>query len=297
MLDITTATCSERGGRAANEDALSAGQAGTTRYAVLADGAGGHEGGAEASRRVVDRVEAALCADASAFAPERLTRALLAAHAELQREQRGAQGQRRMHATVVVLWIDGRRNHAVWSHVGDSRLYRLRYGAIELMTADDSVVQRLLESGVLTPHQAQEHPLKNQLLAAVGMQDGLEPHTLAEPTLIEDGDAFLLCSDGWWGLLDATDMTGTLSDADTPQAWLDAMRKLIETRGIGGHDNFSAIAVWVSDPAESTQSMPGDDATFPAPFLGSEGNVALPLSGTPLGNGRRMPSAWGRLFP
>ena len=294
MFDIMMATCSERGARAANEDALRVGRIDAMQYAVLCDGAGGHEGGAEASRRVVEHVAAALHATGSALRPERLTQTLLSAHAELQRAQNGAQGQRRMHATVVVLWIDSGTDRAVWSHVGDSRLYRLRYGAIELMTADDSVVQRMLESGVLTPRQAQQHPMKNQLLAAVGMQDGLEPHTLAEAALIEDGDAFLLCSDGWWGLLDATDMTGTLSDADTPQAWLDAMRKLIETRGTGGHDNFSAIAVWVSDPAESTQSMPDDDATLPAPFSRSQGNVALPLSGISSGDGRRMPSAWGR---
>ena len=264
MFDITMATCSERGQRAANEDALRFGRADAIQYAVLADGAGGHEGGAEASRRVVDHVEAALCV--SAFSPERLTQALLSAHAALQREQMGAQGHRRMHATVVVLWIDSRVDRAVWSHVGDSRLYRLRYGVVDLVTADDSVVQRMLEGGVLTPQQAQDHPMRSQLLAAVGMQDSVEPHTLPAAVVLEDGDAFLLCTDGWWGALDDADMTGTLSDADTPQAWLDAMRVLIQVRAAPGQDNFSAIAVWVTDPSESTRSMPDDEATVLAPI-------------------------------
>ena len=140
MLEITTATCSERGQRAANEDALRLGEADNTRYAVLSDGAGGHERGAEASRRVVDHIEAALIANAASFAPTPLTQALLAAHAELQQQQIGASGTRRMHATVVVLWLDLRRDLAVWSHVGDSRLYRLRYGAVDVVTTDDSVV-------------------------------------------------------------------------------------------------------------------------------------------------------------
>ena len=268
MFEITMATCSDRGRRAANEDALRAGQADATRYAVLADGAGGHDGGAEASRRVVEHIEAALRATSSAFTPEILTQALLSADAELQREQRGAQGRHRMHATVVVLWIDSRTDRAVWSHVGDSRLYRFRYGAIDLVTADDSVVQRMLDGGLLTPQQAQDHPMKSQLLAAIGMQDGVEPHTPADAVELDDGDAFLLCTDGWWGSLNDVDLTGTLSDAATPQAWLDAMRELIGARGAAGQDNFSAIAVWVCDPSESTRSMNLAESIVPAPVAG-----------------------------
>jgi PPM family protein phosphatase len=280
MLDITVATCSDRGQRDANEDALRAGRAGGTQYAVLADGAGGHERGAEASRRVVDRVEAALCA-ADVFTPERLNEALLSAHAELQREQMGAHGRQRMHATVVVLWIDCRTDCAVWSHVGDSRLYRLRYGAVDLVTADDSVVQSLLDGGLLTPQQAQDHPMKNQLLAAVGMQDGVEPHTLPAAVEIEDGDAFLLCTDGWWGMLSDTELTDTLTDADTPQAWLDAMRDIINARGASGQDNFSAIAVWVSDPSESTRSMVDTDTDTGTDIdIDIEATQAMPLAGS-----------------
>lgn len=266
MFDISVATCSECGQRSANEDALRAGRAGSTRYAVVSDGAGGHDRGAEASRRVVDHIEAALRAAESAFASDHLTQALLSAHVELQLEQMGAHGRRRMHATVVALWIDTRHDRAVWSHVGDSRLYRFRYGVVDVVTADDSVVQRMLEGGILTPQQAQDHPMKNQLLAAVGMQDGVEPHTLADAVALDDGDAFLLCTDGWWGVLSDAEMTGTLAATDTPQAWLDAMRALIVARAAPGQDNFSAIAVWVSDPLESTRSMPEDDATVPAPF-------------------------------
>ena len=266
MFDISIATCSECGQRAANEDALRVGAAGNTQFAVLSDGAGGHERGAEASRRVVEHIEAALHSAASAFAVDHLTQALLSAHVALQFEQMGAQGRRRMHATVVALWIDTRHDRAIWSHVGDSRLYRLRYGAVDLVTADDSVVQRMLEGGILTPQQAHDHPMKNQLLAAIGMQDNLEPHTLAHPELLDDGDAYLLCTDGWWGALTDAEITGTLTDADTPQGWLAAMRGLILAQAAPGQDNFSAIAVWVSDPAESTQSMVDTEATIRAPL-------------------------------
>ena len=270
MLAITTATCSDRGQRAGNEDALRTGIAGARQYAVLSDGAGGHARGAEASRCVVEHIEAALQSTTGlSFAPDRLTSNLLAAHTELQHRQMDARGHRRMHATVVVLWIDTRSARAIWSHVGDSRLYRFRSGGVDLVTADDSVVQRMLEGGMLTPQQAQNHPMKNQLLAAVGMQEDVEPHTLADDAAVEAGDAFLLCTDGWWGVIRDAEMTGALGDADTPQAWLDAMRHLIETRRAPGQDNFSAIAVWVADAA---------DVADVADAVDSDTTVAMPLS-------------------
>lgn len=255
MFDITLAICSDRGQRSANEDAVRVGRSGARQYAVLSDGAGGHERGAQASHQVVEHIEAALGAPTLSFTPAHLSAIVLSAHAELQRAQMNARGRGRMHATVVVLWIDTRSDRALWSHVGDSRLYRFRYGAVDQVTADDSVVQRMLEGGVLTPRQAQDHPMKNQLLAAVGMQDSVEPHTLPTAAPLEDGDAFLLCSDGWWGGLSDAEMATSLIDAATAQGWLDAMRRLIEARGGPGQDNFSAVALWVIDPAESTQSM------------------------------------------
>lgn len=269
MFEISVATCSECGQRSANEDSLRAGSAGSTQYAVVSDGAGGHARGADASRRVVDHIERALQSASSAFAGAALAEALVSAHVALQQEQLGAEGRQRMHATVVALWVDMRQARAVWSHVGDSRLYRLRYGVVDLVTVDDSVVQRMLESGILTLQQADDHPLRNQLLAALGMQENLEPHTLAQAEPLDDGDAFLLCTDGWWGALTDTQLTGTLNNARTPQDWLVAMRELIIAQAAPGQDNFSAIAVWVSNPEGPGQWAADADATVAAPLPGA----------------------------
>ena len=253
MLDISMAAHTETGVRDENEDSLRLGNEGWLRYAVLADGAGGHARGAEASRRVVDRVAQHL-SDAT-FAAALLNDALLDAHADLQQAQVGAQGASRMHSTVVALWLDTRHDQALFSHIGDSRLYRLRYGRAELLTADDSVVQRMLEGGAINAQQALDHPMKNLLLAAAGMKEPVEPHTIAAPEPLEDGDAYLLCTDGWWGPLCSADMVDTLAAAVSPEHWLVLMSELIEARATASQDNYSAIAVWVSDPAESTQSM------------------------------------------
>jgi PPM family protein phosphatase len=261
MLEITIASRSELGRRKSNEDDLRCGGADLRWYAVLADGAGGHEHGAEASRRAVTHIEDSLADAEPPFTPDHLTQSVRAAHAELQSRQPGAQGLQRMHTTVVVLWIDGRAERALWSHVGDSRLYRLRHGQVDIVTRDDSVVQRMVDSGLLRPDEARTHPQKNQLIAALGVDDAVDPHTVLQTVAIDDGDVFLLCSDGWWEPLMDADIARTLNDSDTAQEWLDAMQRQIEDRASPKQDNFSAIAVWVGDVAQATRAMA--DQTVP----------------------------------
>lgn len=245
MLEIAAATCSERGQRTRNEDQVRLCSHGAHRLAVLADGAGGHRGGAEASRRAVERVPDALYGTAPEFSARSLTAAVVAAHHHLLEGQRSDEGFDRMHSTVVALWIDTGSGSALWTHVGDSRLYLVRRGVLRQLTSDDSVVQRMVEAGVLTPQQALVHPNKSQLIAALGIDDEVEPHTLQQAVPLQAGDAFLLCSDGWWGSLEEGEILASLSDADTPQEWLAAMGHCIEVRAQPRQDNFSAIAAWV----------------------------------------------------
>lgn len=262
MLAIDIATRSEQGRRDYNEDDLRHGRAGWTWYAVLADGAGGHQRGAEAAERSVNHIEATLREANTRFDPDTLGEAVRGAHADLQRNQGGGSGLRRMHATIVTLWLDARAGLALWAHVGDSRLYRLRHGVVDHVTVDDSVVQRMVDAGLITPEQAREHPHKNQLVAALGIEDDVDPHTLGTPVSIEDGDAYLLCTDGWWESLDDNAIAHTLAHANSPHDWLDRMQAQIEARAKSKQDNFSAIAVWVGDPAQTTVFMADDEDTI-----------------------------------
>jgi serine/threonine protein phosphatase PrpC len=191
---------------------------------------------------------------APAFEPAVLTGAVHSAHAHVRAGAAPASSTdgERMHSTVVVLWIDVVRG-ALWAHVGDSRLYRARDGRVERLTSDDSVVQRLVDAGLMTPAQAVAHPRKNQLVAALGIADEVQPHTSAQATAVAEGDAFLLCSDGWWEALDEDCIAGTLAQARTPDDWLDAMRGRIACAAAAHQDNFSAIAVWVGDAGEVTR--------------------------------------------
>ena len=255
MIQIAIATRSELGLRKANEDSVHVARDSLLVLAAVADGAGGHRGGATASLVAVRDLDANLHG-ATWFEADVLTNAVLDAHRTVQRAQGRADALQRMHTTLVALWIDGDNGRALWSNVGDSRLYRARHGRIELLSIDDSMVQRMLDAGLLTEQQALTHPQKNQLLAALGIEGDVEPHTSPDGHTIREGDVFLLCSDGWWSAVDESVMLATLDECEHPDAWLDAMQRHIEARRMPHQDNFSAVAVWITDPEEATQPLP-----------------------------------------
>lgn len=240
-LRLQVAACTERGARSRNEDALLVRDSGPAWFAVLADGAGGHADGAEAARQAIASLQSGLSDATLPWRSEVLDHAVLAAHARVRDARRGAAP---MHTTVVALCIDPQRGVALWSHVGDSRLYRLRGRRIDRVTRDDTLVQGLIDAGVLTPEQALQHPHRHHLAAALGIEGELQPHTTTAQALA-DGDMFLLCSDGWWASLGDHRIAASLAGAGTPQAWLATMREAIVGQGREDQDNFSAIAVWV----------------------------------------------------
>ena len=265
MLQVEIASRCEVGARSHNEDDLRHGQSGPFWFAVLSDGAGGHKGGAVASDIVV-RMTALGLQSATQTSPDYLTQLVCDANEALAQKQ-DRRSRDRMHATLVALWIDARREQALWTHVGDSRLYMLRHGRVLHMTQDDSVVQRMVDAGYLTAEEALTHPKKNQLLAAMGAEGGIEPNTIESHMAVEDGDAFLLCSDGWWDHFDKRAIESAFADSKTPQDWLDRMAAKIHQAATPRQDNYSAVAVWIGDPAETTRmsSLWGD--TVPGPLL------------------------------
>jgi len=248
MLAIRIATCTQTGARDHNEDDMRYGVANGAAYAVLSDGAGGHDNGAIASDLVVRLVALRLQAAAHVSAAE-LHGAVLEAHELLVLQQQGAvPARQRMHATLVALWIDALRGLALWSHVGDSRLYFLRAGRVCHVTRDDSVIRQMIDAGLIDAAAAESHPMKHHLVCAMGVADEFVAHTIERPFPVIKGDALLLCSDGWWEPLQAADIERTLGQAQNPQQWLQAMQALIAQVANPTQDNHSAIAVWISEP-------------------------------------------------
>jgi len=244
-LSCVVATSIHQGKRTRQEDAIGywENREGHYSFAVVADGAGGHGGGAEASASVVSEAERCWAefgrdADIRDF----MERWFLQAHAGIKKgaKENGSDGR----SVAVGLLISGRE--ATWVHAGDCRLYHFRGWDLQARTRDDSVVQILLEQGEITEDEMGNHPDQNRLLQALG---GDEPPTPRWGTaVIEPGDVFLLCSDGFWENLKPEELEGlAASDQRTWKRGLNSWVKTAVKRGGPEADNTSVVMIGVND--------------------------------------------------
>jgi serine/threonine protein phosphatase PrpC len=242
-MELDIAVLSRTGGRSHNEDACGFWSGPGVCFCVLSDGAGGHRGGDIASKLVV-REMLGWFHERRACSSEAIEAAIQHANQMLVREQQARADVADMRATVVVLAIDYEHALATWGHVGDSRLYCFRAGAIAAQTRDDSVVQSMVDAGYLKPGDLRSAPERNQLLAALGDPERCEPAVQRELFTVQADDAFLLCSDGLWEYVDEREIIEALHDAGSAEDWLRLLEAHVLARGRPGQDNYSGLAVW-----------------------------------------------------
>ncbi len=223
-------------------------------FAVVADGAGGHGGGAEAALATIES-SAAFWKKSSATAfdapPDFLSAWMENAHQAVN--EAAAKIQRNARAVVVACLTDGRQAH--WVHAGDSRLLRFHDGELTERTRDDSVVQVLFERGEITEEEMGTHPDQSRLLQSLG---GDEPPTprLGKAELCP-GDALILCSDGFWEHLTRRELEKLVATpAKKRQAALDKAVDLAVRRGGAKADNTTAIMVHCGEADNSSNSRP-----------------------------------------
>lgn len=200
---------------------------------AVADGMGGHLAGEVASRMAIEAVQRmarenerpgiAALREAVACAHETIL-----AHAQDHIECAG------MGTTLSVLWLG--ENYAYIAHVGDSRIYRLREGSLTQITQDHSLVEELVRAGLITREQARTHPRRNIITRALGTHGENEPDMLV--TDVQDGDVFLLCTDGLTGMVPDDEIERTLRDCGMEEA---ADRLLALALDAGGRDNVTLI--------------------------------------------------------
>ena len=236
-LSFSTAIISDAGGRDYNEDCCDH----RDGCWVLADGLGGHGGGEVASRVAVETV-LGLLAGKAPTAPV-LVQAVQEANRALHLKQRGNPALERMRTTLVILTTDG--TAALWGHVGDSRLYHFRGGRLTAQTEDHSVPQAMVKAGEIRAADIRHHEDRNRLLRTLGNDDEPRPTVVPGPVQLAVGDAFLLCTDGFWEYVTETEMEITLAKATDPETWLRIMTRRLLERAEPGHDNYTAMAVMV----------------------------------------------------
>jgi serine/threonine protein phosphatase PrpC len=220
--------------------------------AVVADGMGGHTGGALAAEQVVHTAKTNL--DQFAVAEETSQRMLENSMREAHTMIKASRfmNEKDPHSTAVMLLLQPGR--VTWGHCGDSRLYHFRGKKLVGRTIDHSYVEHLLAAGKITPEQALNHPNRNVLLASLGGQD--EPKiTLAEVTEPTAGDAFVLCSDGLWAYFDDEELGTLVADNSARQA-CEILIDKARQRAKGSGDNLSLAIIKLNEALPKKPTPP-----------------------------------------
>ena len=224
-----------RGRRPTNEDGLLVDLA--SGLFIVADGMGGHNAGEVASDLAIETIHR-FVAESTDDPPLRLEQAVRKANEHILTTAEQRKDYTGMGTTVAaVLAVDG---HAVFTSVGDSRIYRFRDGRLEQLTQDDSWLSNALATGLpLTAAEIQEHPMRHVLTEVVGVRPDLDPQSL-ECDLVR-GDALLICSDGLHGILPLD----ALSEAMAAETTVAEIAETLVEQAIarGGTDNVTAIVV------------------------------------------------------
>jgi PPM family protein phosphatase len=211
------------------------------RLAIVADGMGGYEGGQEASRLAVETVRHVYDRDFHDDPQQALISAMESAHANIQRYAVEHPEFYGMGTTCTALSIVN--DLLYFAHIGDSRLYLVRGERISRLTRDHSYVGRLVESGIVRSEDAESHPQRHILTAALGSGREVTPQLPEEPVLLKNGDILVLCTDGLWSLISELEL-GQVSIAHPPT---EACAKLIRTAlDRGAPDNITVVVLRVT---------------------------------------------------
>jgi serine/threonine protein phosphatase PrpC len=195
---------------------------------VVADGMGGAQAGEVASGMAVESL-------AGAGAPDELAGAIEDANARIHAKAKDDTSLAGMGTTLTAAWVDD--GTVTLAHVGDSRAYRMRGGELVQLTEDHSLVGGLVRLGKITPAEAEHHPQRSVILRAVGVEPAVEVD-VAEHDL-EDGDVYLLCSDGLSGMVRDEVISETLAMGGSLEQAADLLVGLANASG--GHDNITAV--------------------------------------------------------
>jgi protein phosphatase len=161
---------------------------------VVADGMGGAQAGEVASQTAIETFEAAVEAGGL---PETLVETVESANARVYEMASSDRDRAGMGTTLTAAVVSG--GGLTLGHVGDSRAYRFRGDRLEQLTDDHSLVGGMVRMGQLTAAEAEQHPQRSVILRAVGVEPAVEVDSLKHE--LEDGDVYLLCSDGLSGML------------------------------------------------------------------------------------------------
>lgn len=254
-IEIEIGNLSDKGNvRQSNEDYFGAFSGAYGNLIVVSDGMGGHKGGALASRLSVDTIKEHFESLGEEFDErEELKNALEKANNSLITKAEEDNELNDMGATAVILLI--RNGEAFTAHLGDSRIYLIRDGNIHQLTKDHSLVQQMIDAGIITKEAAKTHPKKNVITRSLGVNGNSTPDVPEAFTVFND-DFFLLCSDGLTGYVNDEELKTTVLGNGIQKA----CRMLVDmAKDRGGNDNITVqiVSVKKGSPVPAEEETPG----------------------------------------
>ncbi len=202
---------------------------------AIADGMGGAQAGEVASQLAIERFAHEFARQDGEDATVRLVRAAREANAEIHELSQADARRAGMGTTLTAAYVGGDQVFVV--HVGDSRAYRLRDGELVRITEDHSLVEELLRQGRLTAEEAEEHPQRSIITRALGPEPEVDVDTFAVDA--QDGDVYLLCSDGLSSMLSEQAIAEILRANPVLSAAADAL--VAAALAAGGRDNVTVV--------------------------------------------------------
>lgn len=239
-MKITIASFSYRGGRKENEDSMCTVSANEFALCAVADGLGGHQAGAVASKMVIDSIQKQ-SNELQEITAESIRTMFHNANATVYQNQPSVGS---MKSTLAALWY---YNHqTIVAHSGDTRIYGFENGEIFYQSTDHSVSQLAVLTGEIQKEEIRFHIDRNKVLSVLG---GEEPPRveLKELPYGEQEQTYLLCSDGFWEYVWEDEMCIDLAKAKHPQDFLDSMLARLAKRVEEGHDNFTAVCIQMKE--------------------------------------------------
>jgi protein phosphatase len=251
LVEVSVGSATDRGHhRRVNEDSLLV----LPHVYVVADGMGGHAAGDQASAILVEEMSRLA---AGAVAAADVSEVLARANVRVRALADGGAG------TTVTAAIGVEHVGAPYwlvANLGDSRTYQLSEGRLEQVSVDHSVVQELLDRGVLDAAGAKRHPQRHVITRAVGTPETIEPDYWLLPVL--DGDRLVLCSDGLTGEVEDGQIADILLAHPDPQQAADAL--VATALDGGGRDNITVVVIDARVPGARSET----DDTLPRPAPG-----------------------------
>jgi protein phosphatase len=250
QLNISVGALTEQGKRGENQDNMTGFTSPYGSVYIVADGMGGHRGGAEASRTVVESYRRWLSSPGNGSQlADALQSATAATNADIfRRGQSGDPAVAGMGSTVVlaVVRTSPEGSELTVGHVGDSRAYLLRRGSLRRLTRDHSAVQRLVDEQIITAEQAQSHPEASVLTRAMGQQAEVALE-VSPPEPLQHDDIVLLCSDGLSGYVPDDRIQRELA---APRAATETAKALVQLAlRSGSDDNITVQVLRAYDPS------------------------------------------------